>query len=71
MVGVMLRAFWGGLYTPRWGVEMGLCTHLEFQDRYSYGLWALDIFEVCIWACPGDPFLARPSSSASSARPTR
>ena len=36
----------GGLYTPRWGVEMGLCTHLEFQDRYSYGLWpgALDMF---------------------------
>ena len=44
MVGVMRGAFWGGLYTPRWGVEMGLCTHLEFQDRYSYGLWALDMF---------------------------
>ena len=23
MVQVMLGAFWGGLYTPRWGVEMG------------------------------------------------
>ena len=43
MVGVMLSACFGGLYTPRWGVEMGLCTHLEFQDCYSYELWALDI----------------------------
>ena len=34
MVEVMLGACFGGRNTARWGVEMGLCTHLEFQDRY-------------------------------------
>ena len=29
MVQVMRGAFWGGLYTPRWGVEMGCCAPIS------------------------------------------
>ena len=57
MVQVMRGAFWGGLYTPRWGVEMGRSAPIStFPCVRGTGLGFGYIFNINM-EMSGRPFL--------------
>ena len=62
MVQVMLGAFWGGLYTPRWGVEMGCCAPWRLSEAFERRLWASQIFCTLL-----GPYLCAPQDAGAVA----
>ena len=69
--GLCWGAFLGGLYTPRWGVEMGCCAPSRLSEAFERRLWASQIFCTLLGPYLCAPQVAGAVAVGSSGRSSR